>query len=158
MPGKCPVCGANIVNGACDYCGYQEKPNINPAPQLNSPQQPYPPQPTHPQSYPYQPYSPQPQAAVQPPYPAQPQITIVNQQMNTSLPLMLGISRKSKTVALLLCIFLGYFGAHKFYVGKIGTGILYLCTFGLFGIGWIIDIFVIISGSFRDEYDLPLRE
>ena len=71
---------------------------------------------------------------------------------------MLGISRKSKTVALLLCIFLGYFGAHKFYVGKIGTGILYLCTFGLFGIGWIIDIFVIISGSFRDEYDLPLRE
>lgn len=158
MPGKCPVCGANIVNGACDYCGYQEKPNINPAPQLNYPQQPYPPQPTHPQSYPYQPYSPQPQAAVQPPYPAQPQITIVNQQMNTSLPLMLGISRKSKTVALLLCIFLGYFGAHKFYVGKIGIGILYLCTFGLFGIGWIIDIFVIISGSFRDEYDLPLRE
>ena len=34
MPGKCPVCGANIVNGACDYCGYQEKPNINPVPQL----------------------------------------------------------------------------------------------------------------------------
>lgn len=48
--------------------------------------------------------------------------------------------RKDKAVALLLCIFLGYFGAHKFYEGKAGMGILYLFTMGLFGIGWIVDI------------------
>lgn len=48
--------------------------------------------------------------------------------------------QKDKWVALILCIFLGYFGAHKFYEGKTGTGILYLFTVGLFGIGWIIDI------------------
>ncbi len=48
--------------------------------------------------------------------------------------------RKDKWVALILCIFLGFFGAHKFYEGKTGMGILYLFTMGLFGIGWIIDI------------------
>ena len=48
-------------------------------------------------------------------------------------------------VALLLCIFLGEFGAHKFYEGKIGMGILYLCTCGLCGIGWIIDIIALIG-------------
>lgn len=45
---------------------------------------------------------------------------------------------KDKWVALLLCIFT--LCGHKFYEGKIGMGILYLCTAGLFGIGWIIDI------------------
>ena len=43
------------------------------------------------------------------------------------------------TVELCLCLFLGWAGAHKFYVGKIGMGILYLFTLGLFGFGWIID-------------------
>ena len=43
------------------------------------------------------------------------------------------------TVELCLCLLLGWLGAHKFYAGKIGMGILYLCTFGLLGIGWIID-------------------
>lgn len=41
---------------------------------------------------------------------------------------------------LILCILLGYFGAHKFYEHKIGLGILYFFTLGLFGIGWIVDI------------------
>ena len=45
------------------------------------------------------------------------------------------------TVELCLCLFLGWLGVHKFYVGKIGMGILYLFTFGLFGFGWIIDTF-----------------
>lgn len=51
----------------------------------------------------------------------------------------------NKTTALLLCIFLGGFGAHKFYEGKTGMGILYLFTAGLFGIGWIIDIIAILG-------------
>ena len=61
-------------------------------------------------------------------------------------------------VALLLCIFLGGIGAHRFYVGKIGTGILYLLTGGLFGSGWVIDIILIVAGSFKDQFDLPLRQ
>jgi restriction system protein len=66
-------------------------------------------------------------------------------------------SDKSKKTALLLCIFLGIFGAHYFYVGRIGKGLLYLFTAGLFAIGWLVDIFVILSGSFRDNVKNPLR-
>lgn len=49
-----------------------------------------------------------------------------------------------KWISFLLCFFLGYFGAHKFYEGKVGLGILYIFTFGLFCIGWLIDIIVIL--------------
>lgn len=52
---------------------------------------------------------------------------------------------KNKWVSLFLCLFGGVFGLHKFYEGKIGMGILYLCTAGLFVIGWIIDIFSILA-------------
>ena len=51
---------------------------------------------------------------------------------------------KNKWIAFFLCLFLGYFGAHKFYEGRIGMGILYLLTIGLFGIGWIVDIILIL--------------
>lgn len=67
-------------------------------------------------------------------------------------------SFKSKWVALLLSIFLGYFGIHRFYAGKIGTGLLYLLTGGLFGFGWLIDIILIITNNFRDSYGLPLLQ
>lgn len=52
---------------------------------------------------------------------------------------------KDKWVAFLLCLFLGGIGAHKFYEGRIGVGIIYLITGGLFGIGWLIDLFVILG-------------
>ena len=50
-----------------------------------------------------------------------------------------------KWVAFFLCLFLGFLGAHKFYEGKIGTGLLYLFTLGAFLIGWIVDIFNILG-------------
>ncbi len=49
-------------------------------------------------------------------------------------------SGKSQIVALLLCIFLGFLGAHRFYLGYTGWGLIYLFTLGLFGIGWLIDL------------------
>lgn len=58
---------------------------------------------------------------------------------------------KSKGTAYLLLIFLGGFGAHCFYLGKVGKGILYLCTAGLCGIGWIYDLFTL--GGQVDTYN-----
>lgn len=51
---------------------------------------------------------------------------------------------KNKGIELLLCIFFGWAGVHKFYIGKNGYGFLYLFTFGLFGIGWLGDIITIL--------------
>ena len=51
---------------------------------------------------------------------------------------------KSQIVALILCIFLGLLGVHRFYLGYTGLGILYLLTLGLFGIGWLIDLILLI--------------
>jgi TM2 domain-containing membrane protein YozV len=59
--------------------------------------------------------------------------------------------KKSKTVAYLLWFFLGGFSAHRFYLGKIGTAILYLLTAQLLGIGWIIDLFIL--GGMVDNYN-----
>ena len=66
-------------------------------------------------------------------------------------------SGKSQIVALILCLLFGMLGVHYFYVGKIGMGLLYLFTGGLFGIGWIVDIIRIIAGIFRDKDGFYLR-
>ena len=60
-------------------------------------------------------------------------------------------SSKNYAAALIFAILLGFFGAHRFYVGKVGTGFLYVFTAGLFGIGWIVDIFTVLFGNFTDK-------
>lgn len=71
---------------------------------------------------------------------------------------MVQTSNRSKQTALILCIVLGFMGAHLFYVGRIGKGILYLFTGGLFFIGWIADIIKIASGTYTDGAGVPLRK
>jgi TM2 domain-containing membrane protein YozV len=60
-------------------------------------------------------------------------------------------------VLLLLSIFLGALGVDRFFVGKIGTGILKLITFGGFGIWWLIDLILVITGKFTDKNGRPIR-
>ena len=65
--------------------------------------------------------------------------------------------RYDYSVAWILQTFVGIFGIHRFYLGKVGTGILWLMTMGLFGFGWTIDLLLILFGGFRDKAGWPLR-
>lgn len=125
----CWKCGAQIGDTAsfCEHCGVSTNPQQAPAP-VSQPQ--------------YQ----------------QPVINIVNNNNNVNKNINGGFVRsgKSKIVALVLCVMFGLFGAHRFYVGKSGSGLLYLFTMGLFGIGWLVDIVAIIIGGFTDKYGYRL--
>jgi hypothetical protein len=66
------------------------------------------------------------------------------------------VSDYSRLLALLLCVFLGYAGAHRFYVGKLWTGTLWLLTGGMLGIGYVSDIVALLMGRFRDHEGLRL--
>lgn len=66
-------------------------------------------------------------------------------------------SEKSWITTLLLCLFLGGLGVHRFYAGKIGTGILQLITVGGCGIWTLIDLIMIITGSFIDKDGNPIK-
>lgn len=60
-------------------------------------------------------------------------------------------SPKSRLAAALLCWFLGVLGVHRFYAGKIGTGVLMILTLGGLGIWALIDFVMILIGSFKDK-------
>jgi hypothetical protein len=65
-------------------------------------------------------------------------------------------SEKSRLVAFLFAWFLGVFGIHRFYVGKVGSGIIWILTFGLFGVGALVDLVLIAMGKFKDKEGKPL--
>lgn len=130
---KCSTCGAPIDGSFCSYCGSANNYNQHNEKEANK-----------------QPYNQQPMST---------QPIIINNiiQNNNSNNSNYAIhTPKNKMVALFLCIFLGYWGAHKFYLGKSRSGFVYLFTAGLLGIGWIVDIFLILTDSSKDKYGYPL--
>lgn len=68
------------------------------------------------------------------------------------------ISPKLRLAAALFCGFFGWLGIHRFYVGKIGTGILMILTAGGLGIWLIIDFIFIVLGQFNDKEGRVLRQ
>ncbi len=87
-----------------------------------------------------------------PPYPVPPQYTPYPGQV----PMMAMEPQKSWLVTVLLCQFLGTLGIHRFYTGRIVSGIFQLLTFGGFGIWTLIDLIMIVSDDFKDQYNRPL--
>ena len=84
-------------------------------------------------------------------------VNVVNNNSNQNINGGFGYTPKSRWGAFFLCLFLGEIGAHRFYVGKIGTGIIWLLTVGFFGIGWLIDLLRLLIGSFKDKDGHPLQ-
>ncbi len=84
------------------------------------------------------------------------------QQARTAPPAMAvpAASATDKRIlpAALLCFFLGVFGAHRFYVGKIGSAIAMLLTFGGLGVWMLIDFVLIVTGSFKDDNGVRITE
>ena len=79
---------------------------------------------------------------------------IIPQQDNS----LAQISPKSKVVTLLLAIFLGLFGIHRFYAGKYISGLVYMFSYGIGYVGWIFDIIMIATGKFKDKDGLPIQK
>ena len=67
-------------------------------------------------------------------------------------------SDKDWLIVLLLCLFVGVLGVHRFYVGKTGTGILWILTGGCLGIGTLIDLIKIVCGNFTDANGKPIKQ
>lgn len=122
------------------------EPQPQPAPQYQAPQYPAPAQdqpaqaPYAGQAYPGQAYP------GQAPYAGQPAYAPVQYA-----------SPKNLLVASLLCFFLGVLGIHRFYVGKVGTGILQIVTLGGLGIWTLIDLIMLVCQAFKDSDGYTLR-
>jgi len=66
-------------------------------------------------------------------------------------------AKKSDMINLLLIFFFGVFGFHKFYMGNIGMGVLYLLTGGIFGFGALYDLFTFRAAVFHHNKDLAAK-
>ncbi len=70
---------------------------------------------------------------------------------------MEGTSEKGFVPTVMLCFFLGALGVHRFYVGKIGTGIVQLLTFGGLGIWALVDFIMVVTGNFKDGQGMTIK-
>ena len=136
MAGRCVICGAPLTGSVCSYCG---------TPAQNSRRTAE--------------YSWNSESRAKSGYGAQE--SRFDQRTRRTEPREASVktvaSTRNKWVAFVLCLTLGWLGIHRFYVGKIGTGILYWATKGFYGVGVVVDLILILTDRFEDAQGLPLR-
>ena len=151
---RCPSCGANVNTAYCEYFGAKMPPEVIEKQPINAEtvivNNYYGVQSNSPEEGSNKQFYSNTQREMPPNYGGVAGAGYAAYQANQA------VSPKSRIIALLLCIFLGYFGVHRFYVGRIGLGILYLFTFGLLGFGWLVDIVLLLLGRLKDKYGLPV--
>ena len=144
---KCPSCGAEVNTAFCEYCGTKmpleriETQSIQAETVIVNNY--------YPEEKKQGPYF---GASQQPPLAN----TAYQGGQYYAAPQMVYASSKSRTVALLLCVFFGIFGVHRFYLGRYAFGVLYLLTFACLGIGWIVDIVLLAMGKMKDRNGYPV--
>lgn len=126
---KCPYCGANVRKDLehCEYCDSYIQPEIE-------------------------------RTAEEKPQRVIVEAHIVNQsapEPPRSAPVP--VSPYSRWAAFFLCLCFGWMGMHRFYVGKIGTGMLWLISFGFFGLGYALDLLMLLTGTFCDKQGRKLH-
>ncbi len=70
----------------------------------------------------------------------------------------LKVSEKSRLITLILCLLFGWAGVHRFYLNKIGTGLMMMFTVGGGGMWYIIDLFMVAIGALKDKDNLPISK
>lgn len=129
---RCPICGAPLDGKVCSYCGHREPPGKQERK-------------TAPGQGPFE-------------YAKKPESNPYGNSYGQAFYYEKPVSTRSKWMTFVLCFLFGTFGIHRFYVGKTGTGLLYFFTFGLAGFGWLIDLIMILTGSFNDVHGFPLKD
>lgn len=143
---ECPNCGAQVVGTVCEYCGTILKgadPQVvvvnnyygSDAPQGQAGASQW-------TGHKNAGYTPAPSVT--------PQASAAQQAAYAN------VSPKSRTATVILALFFGCIGAHRFYTGRVGLGILYLFTCGLFCFGWIIDVVLALLGELKDRQGRPI--
>lgn len=144
---RCPSCGAVVSSAFCEYCGAKM-----PVERVET-------QTIAAENVVVNNYYYNGETAPEAPQ-AQPQLSRASRpSTNSAASFAYSVSYaspKSRLLALLLCFFLGWFGAHRFYAGRYLLGVVYLFTFGLLGVGWFVDLILIILGRMRDRNGLPI--
>lgn len=84
-------------------------------------------------------------------------MNVDTQSMGAPTQSVQAMSEKGFVPTILLCFFLGVLGIHRFYVGKIGTGIVQLLTMGGLGIWTMVDFIMVVTGNFKDKDGLPVK-
>ena len=80
---------------------------------------------------------------------------ITQEEFDSQKEKLLDSSKKTNSTdwlaLFLLTFFVGIFGVHRFYVGKIGTGVLMLITLGGLGVWFLVDLILVVTGQFTNK-------